>query len=174
MSTVPPIPEGCHSVNVYLIVRNCHEAIQFYSKALNAELATQMDGPDGSIMHAELKIGDSTIMLSDENPAWGMKSPLTLGGSPASMMVYCEDADGQFDQAVEAGCDVVAPLADMFWGDRFGKVKDPFGHEWGIATHIEDVAPDDMARRQQEFMAQMAQQGSDSSTAPSEPQAAIE
>ena len=106
-------------------------------------------------MHAEMRIGNSTVMLTDENPQWEMKSPETLGGSPSSLHVYVDDADKYFSRAVEAGCEVVAPLMDAFWGDRYGKVKDPFGHQWGIATHKEDLSMEEIGKRAAEWFANM-------------------
>ena len=153
---VKPVPDGFSSVSVYLVVKNAVEALEFYQKAFGAEAGARMPGPDGkSTMHAEMRIGNSTIMLTDENPQWQMKSPETLGGSPASLHVYVDDADKLFNRAVEAGCTVTAPLMDAFWGDRYGKLADPFGHQWGIATHKEDVAPEEMGRRAKEFFASM-------------------
>ena len=153
---VKPVPDGFNSVSVYLVVKNAVEALEFYQKAFGAEAGARMPGPDGkSTMHAEMRIGNSTIMLTDENPQWQMKSPETLGGSPASLHVYVDDADKLFNRAVEAGCTVTAPLMDAFWGDRYGKLADPFGHQWGIATHTEDVAPEEMGRRAKEFFASM-------------------
>jgi PhnB protein len=160
MPEVKPVPEGFNTVSCYLIVKNAREALEFYQKAFGAEAGVRMAGPDGqSTMHAEMRIGDSTIMLTDENPQWGMKSPETLGGSPASLHVYVADADKLFHRAVEAGCTVAAPIMDAFWGDRYGKVTDPFGHQWGIATHKEDLSEDEMAKRAAAFFAEMAKGG---------------
>jgi uncharacterized glyoxalase superfamily protein PhnB len=151
------IPEGFNTVSTYLIVKDAKEAIGFYQKALGAEAGVHMPGPGGKgTMHAELRIGNSTVMLTDENPAWEMKAPETLGGSPTSMHLYVDDADKAFQRAVDAGCKVTAPLMDAFWGDRYGKVMDPYGHQWGFATHIEDVEPADMEKRAAEFFSQMA------------------
>ena len=151
------IPEGFNTVNTYLIVKDAKEAIGFYQKALGAEAGVHMPGPGGQgTMHAELRIGNSTVMLTDENPAWEMKAPETLGGSPTSMHLYVDDADKAFQRAVDAGCKVTAPLMDAFWGDRYGKVMDPYGHQWGFATHIEDVEPADMEKRATEFFSQMS------------------
>jgi PhnB protein len=160
--SVKPIPDGFNSVSAYLIVKNAAEALDFYKQALGAEPGVRMTGPDGkSTMHAEMHIGNSTVLLSDENPQWGAQSPETLGGSPSSLHVYVEDADALFKRAVEAGCEVVAPIMDAFWGDRYGKLKDPFGHQWGIATHIEDVPPEDMGKRAEKWFASMQQGESD-------------
>jgi PhnB protein len=150
------VPDGFNTVSVYLVVKNAVEALEFYQKAFGAEPGAQMTGPDGkSTMHAEMRIGNSTVMLTDENPQWQMKSPETLGGSPASLHVYVDDVDKMFNRAVEAGCTAIAPVMDAFWGDRYGKLVDPFGHQWGIATHKEDVSPEDMGKRAAEFFASM-------------------
>jgi PhnB protein len=153
---VRPIPEGYHSVTPYLTVNNAARAIDFYQRAFGAKKIMQMDGPDGKISHAELKIGDSMLMLSDEMPR-GNKSPQSLGGSTVGIFLYVDNVDTVFNQAKSAGAKVDAPLEDMFWGDRFGKLTDPFGHSWALATHIEDVAPQDMKKRAQEAMAKMQQ-----------------
>jgi uncharacterized glyoxalase superfamily protein PhnB len=150
---VKPVPDGCHTVNPYLIVPLATEAMAFYEKAFGAEEVMRMPGPDGkSTLHAELRIGDSTIMISDENPQYGLKSPKTLGGYTMSLHLYVDNVDALFRQAVGAGCTVMFPVADMFWGDRFGKVMDPFGHVWGIATHKEDLSEQEMQRRADEWM----------------------
>ena len=155
---VKPVPDGFNTINVYLIVKSADEAMKFYRKAFGAEPGVRMAGPDGkSTMHAEMHIGGSTFMLTDENPQWNLKSPLTLGGSGASVHLYVDDADALYNRAIEAGCAVEAPLMDAFWGDRYGKVKDPFGHSWGIATHTEDVRPEEMEKRAQQFFASMAE-----------------
>ena len=150
------IPEGFNTVSTYLIVKDAKEAIGFYQKALGAEAGVHMPGPGGQgTMHAELRIGNSTVMLTDENPQWEMKSPSTLGGTPAGLHLYVDDADKAFQRAIDAGCTVKAPLMDAFWGDRFGMVVDPFGHLWGIATHKEDVPEEEMGKRAAEFFANM-------------------
>ncbi len=153
--TVKKMPEGYHSVTPYLVVGDAARAIDFYKRAFGASELTRMGGPGGKIGHAELKIGDSMIMLSDE--MMGNRSPQTLGGSPVGIFLYVEDVDSVFDRAINAGAKKDAAPADMFWGDRYGKLTDPFGHVWSIATHIEDVAPEEMKKRAQEAMAQMAQ-----------------
>ena len=156
MSDAPPIPEWFKSVSVYLIVPNSEEAIAFYERALGAEAITRMKGPDGkSTMHAAMRVGDSIVMLTDENPEWNAKSPATLGGSPVSMHIYTENADAMFDRAVAAGCESVAPMMDAFWGDRYGKVMDPFGHQWGFATQKEELTPEQMEQRAREWFASM-------------------
>ncbi len=156
---VNPVPDGCNTVNVYLVVPNSQEALEFYGRALGAKTTACMSTPDGGTMHAEMAIGNSTIMLTDENPQWELKSPQTLGGNSGSLHLYVEDADALFNQAVEAGCEVLAPMSDMFWGDRYGKVADPYGHHWGIATHVEDVPMEEMEQRAAAFFKSMAEQG---------------
>jgi PhnB protein len=155
---VNPIPKGFRSVTPYLTLDQAAHALDFYKRAFGAEVVVRMDGPGGKIAHAEIKIGDSMIMLGDEMPGAGARSPQSLGGTTTGIMLYVEDADAVFNQAVAAGAQVEAPLADMFWGDRYGKLKDPFGHSWAVATHKEDVAPAEMAKRMQEATAKMAQQ----------------
>lgn len=153
-----PIPDGFNSVSAYLVVPNCEEALSFYEKAFGAKTVNRMRGPDGkSTIHAEMRIGNSTVMLSDENPEWGTKSARTLGGSPVSLHIYVEDADALFNRAVKAGCQVAYPMGDPFWGDRYGKVTDPFGLVWGIATHKEDLSEKELEKRGAEWFAQMAQ-----------------
>ena len=151
------VPDRFHTVNAYLIVPKATEAMEFYAKAFGATVMSRMAGPDGeSTVHAEVVIGDSALMLTDENPQWELRSPQTLGGCTASLHLYVEDADALFNQAVEAGCTVLAPMSDTFWGDRYGKVADPYGHHWGIATHTEDLEPEELQRRATEFFANMA------------------
>lgn len=153
---VAPVPRGYHTVTPYLTVRGAAEAIDFYKRALGAKEIMRMPGPDGkSVMHAELRIGDSMVMLSDELPTSSCKAPTTLGGTTTMLMLYVPNADAAFKQAVNAGCKVRMPLADMFWGDRFGTLEDPYGNVWGLATHKEDVSPKEMTRRAQAAMAQM-------------------
>lgn len=153
------IPDGCNSVNVYLIVKDARAAIDFYVKAFGGKALDCMEAPDGSVVHAEVRIGNSTVMLSQENPQWNMLSAESLGGSPASLHIYTEDCDKLFDQAVAAGCTVVQPVMEMFWGDRYGKVLDPFGFQWGIATHVQDVSPEELQQRANEWFRQMAETG---------------
>jgi PhnB protein len=152
---VKPIPQGFHSVTPYLTLNDAARAIDFYKRAFGAQELVRMDGPDGKISHAEIKIGDSIIMLGDENADNSAKSPLSLGGTTSGIMLYVGDVDKTFNQAVSAGALVEAPLADMFWGDRFGKLTDPFGHSWSLATHKEDVAPAEMSKRMQDMMKQV-------------------
>jgi PhnB protein len=154
---VNAIPPGYHSITPYLVVNEASRAIEFYKQAFGAKETVRMGGPGGKVGHAELKIGDSMLMLSDEMPGSGTRSPQSLGGSPVSIFMYVESVDSVFNQAVKAGAKADMPPQDMFWGDRFGKLTDPFGHSWAIATHIEDVAPQEMEKRAQAAMAQMAQ-----------------
>jgi PhnB protein len=151
---VKPIPDGYHSVTPYLIVRGGAQALEFYKKALGAKEVMRMPGPDGKVGHAEIRIGDSHIMLADEHPERGVVGPQALGGSPVGLCVYVENVDAVFDRAVSAGAKVVHPVKDQFYGDRSGTVDDPFGHRWTIATHKEDVSPEEMQRRMQAFMKQ--------------------
>jgi len=153
-----PIPEGFHSIQPGLVVRDAAKAIDFYKKALGAQELVRMPGPDGKIMHAELKIGDSVIFLSEEMPMPGaVKSPQALGGSTCTLNVYVPNVDEQFKQAIAAGAKESMPVADQFWGDRYGSLVDPFGHSWGIATHKEDLSPKEMGERAQQFFASMSQ-----------------
>lgn len=152
---VKPIPEGYHTVTPFLTIRDAARAIEFYKQAFGAKERGVMKGPDGKVMHAELLIGDSVIMLSDEFPDFGALSPQALGGSPAGLHIYVEDVDSAFDQAVKAGAHVEMPVMDQFWGDRYGRLKDPFGHKWSIATHTKDLSMDEMKRGMDDAMAQM-------------------
>jgi uncharacterized glyoxalase superfamily protein PhnB len=150
-------PTGYHSITPALVVRDAPKAIDFYKEAFGAQEITRMPGPDGKIMHAEIKIGDSVIMLGEENADWGNLSPLSTKGNPGSLHIYVDDADAVYDKALRAGAKVKMPLEDAFWGDRYGKVTDPFGHEWGIATRIKDLTPEQMQKAGEEWMAQFAQ-----------------
>jgi uncharacterized glyoxalase superfamily protein PhnB len=154
-SRVKAIPDGYHTLTPSIVVREASKAIDFYKRAFGAEEIMRMDGPGGKIMHAEIRIGDSALMLCDEMPEMGAKSPGALGGSPASLYVYVEKVDAAWKRALEAGAKPVMPLADMFWGDRMGKLEDPFGHTWLLAQHVRDPTPDEIRRGQQEFMAGM-------------------
>lgn len=144
---VKPIPEGYHTVTPYLIVNGAAAAIEFYRKVFRATEKVRMPSPGGKIGHAEIKIGDSMIMLADEHPEMGAKSPAATNGSPVSIVLYLEDVDATFKKAVAAGAMVMRPLEDKFYGDRMGSIADPFGHTWHLATHIEDVPEDEMKRR---------------------------
>lgn len=151
--TVKKIPDGYAAVTPYLVVRGCAQAIDFYRRAFGAEEVMRLDLPDGKVAHAEIRIHGSVIMLSDENPQWQSQSPQTLGGTPASLMLYVEDCDAVFERAVQAGATVNMPVSDQFYGDRCGNVTDPFGHKWSIATHVEDVSHDEVVRRMQKMFA---------------------
>ncbi len=154
---VSGIPDGFHSVTPHLIVRGADAALSFYKKAFGAEEILRMPGPDGkTIMHAEIRIGDSVVMLAVEMQAMGCPSPLTLKGTCATIHLYVANADSLFKRAVDAGATVEMPPADMFWGDRYGKVVDPFGHKWGIATRVRNPTPEQMAKDQAAFFASMA------------------
>jgi len=144
---VTPIPEGYHSVTPYLIIEGAGEAIAFYAKAFGAKELFRFPTPDGKIGHAEIKIGDSPIMLADAYPAMGYNSPKSLGGSPVSLMIYVENVDTVFNQAVQAGATVKEALTDKFYGDRSGSLIDPFGHVWHVSTHKEDVSMEEMEKR---------------------------
>lgn len=152
---VNPIPQGYHTATPYLVVRDGRSALEYYQKAFGATNVVVMNGPGDKIGHAEFKIGDSIIMLSEEMGP--NRSPQTLGGSPVSIFLYVEDVDSVYNQAVKAGGKGDMQPQDMFWGDRFGKLTDPFGHNWALATHVEDVAPEEMQKRAQAAMAQMSQ-----------------
>lgn len=149
--TVSAIPEGYHSVTPYLIVNNAKAAIDFYARAFNASELLRLDAPDGGIVHAEIKIGNSPVMLADENPDMGAICPTTLGGAGASLCIYVEDCDALFAQALGAGAQELRAVEDQFYGDRAGTLQDPFGHVWTIATHIEDVDQDEINRRAAEL-----------------------
>jgi PhnB protein len=146
MADVKPIPQGYHSVTPYLIVNGGAEALEFYKKAFGAIELFRMER-EGKIGHAEIKIGDSPIMLADEHPGMGFVGPQTLGGTPVSLMIYVDDVDTIFKQAIDAGGVELKPLQDQFYGDRSGNLKDPFGHVWTVATHKEDVTPEEMNKR---------------------------
>jgi PhnB protein len=153
-----PVPKGFHTVTPSLIVRGAAEAIEFYKKALGAEELMRMTGPDGKIGHAELKIGDSVIFISDEFPNMGVaRSPQSLGGCTGTLNLYVPDVDATFKQAVSAGGKTTMPVADMFWGDRYGTFIDPFGHHWGLGTHKEDLTAEEVEERAKSFYASMAQ-----------------
>ena len=152
---VKPIPEGYHSITPYLAVDDAEKAIEFYKDAFGADEVIRMPGPEGKIAHAELQIGDSKLMLSDPFPQSNVRPPSEVGGATASVFMYVEDVDATFEQAKLAGATVVSELENMFWGDRFGTVSDPFGHVWSIATHIEDLTEEEMAERSRAAMAEM-------------------
>jgi PhnB protein len=147
MADVKPIPEGYPRVSPYLCVDGADEAIKFYSDVFGASERMRMGGPDGKIGHAELQFGDSLIMLADEFPEMGVQSPRTVGGTPVMLSVYVEDVDATYERALAAGAKALRQVENQFYGDRSGQFEDPFGHRWSIATHVEDVPPDEMARR---------------------------
>ena len=161
-----PIPKGYHTVSAHLVLDDCARALDFYTRAFGAREGMRMPAPDGKIVHAEIRVGDSVIMMNDEMPPMPgqpgvYKSPRTAGFATGALFLYVKGVDAAFDRAVKAGCTVRMPPMDMFWGDRFCQVIDPFGHTWSLATHIEDVPRSQMPKRQQEFFAQMRQgQGS--------------
>lgn len=154
--SVRAVPEGFHTITPSLICRDARKAIDWYKKAFAAEEIMCMPGPGGAVMHAELRIGSSIIMLADENPQWNCKSPQALNGSPVTFYVYVENVDAAWKRAVDAGAKVTMPLSDMFWGDRCGKVEDPFGHGWNLSQHVKDLTPEQIMEGQKQFMAQMA------------------
>jgi len=153
--SVKPIPDGYHSITPYLTVRGAERAIEFYKQAFGATERGVMKGPDGKVMHAEIMIGDSVIMLGDEMPEFGALSPESIGGSPLGLHIYVDGVDAAFDRAVKAGAHVEMPVMDQFWGDRYGKLKDPFGHKWSIATHTKDLSVDEMKHSMDEAMANL-------------------
>jgi PhnB protein len=153
-SKAQAIPKGHHNVTPSLFVAGAAKAIEFYKKALGAEELMRFPGPDGSIMHAEIKIGDSIIMLADEMPDMGGRGPKTIGGTPVSFFVYRENVDREWKRAVDAGAKVLVPLADQFWGDRTGCVEDPFGHQWWLAQHVADLTPEQIKKNAEAFFAQ--------------------
>ena len=151
-----PIPEGYQTLSIYLSVEDAAKAIDWYKAAFGAKERVRMDAPGGKIGHAELELGDSVLMLSDPFPQSNNTPPKELGGSTAGIFMYSEDVDATVRKAVDQGATVVMEVADQFWGDRFGTIVDPFGHSWSIATHVEDVPPEEMAERAKAAMAQMA------------------
>ena len=153
MSPVKPIPENYPRVMPYLVVDGGADAIEFYTKVLGATERMRMDGPGGKVGHAELQLGDSVIMLADAFPDMGYGSPKTVGGTPVTISVYVEDVDKTFAAALQAGAKELRAVENAFYGDRTGQFEDPFGHRWSVATHVEDVPPDEMAKRAQEAMA---------------------
>ena len=144
---VRAIPDGYHAITPYLVVNGAGKAIDFYKTVFGAREKFRMDGPGGRIAHAEIEIGDSVIMLADENPQHGALSPATVGGTPVSIMLYVEDVDRVAETLTKAGAKTLRPVQDMFYGDRSGGFEDPFGHRWHVSTHIEDVSPEEIERR---------------------------
>ena len=154
-SRIKEIPKGFHTVTPYLTVSDSARAIDFYKGAFGAEELSRLNSPDGKVAHAEIKIGDSIIMLSDEMPGWG-RSPQSLGGTAVDIFLYVPDVDRIFNQAVAAGAKIAMPVSDTFWGDRYGRVTDPFGHSWSLATHKEDVPADELRKRAEAAMSKPA------------------
>jgi len=152
---VNAVPQGFHTLSPHLTVRDAARAIDFYQKAFGAVVLHSMKGPDGKVMHASLKLGDSIFMLNDEFPEFGNLSPLSSGGSGVAIQVYLENVDAAFERATSAGATVKMPLMDQFWGDRYGQITDPFGHTWSLATHIRDMSADEMRRAGEEAMSEM-------------------
>jgi uncharacterized glyoxalase superfamily protein PhnB len=151
------VPTGYHTVTPSLVVADAAKAIEFYKKALGAEELMRFPGPDGSIMHAEIRIGDSTIMLGDEMPDQGVRGPRSIGGTPVGFFVYGDNVDAAWKRAIDAGAREVMPLADQFWGDRTGCLEDPFGHRWWLAQHLRDLTPDELQKAAEEFFSQPQQ-----------------
>ncbi len=147
---VKPIPDGMHTVTPHLVCAGAAEAIEFYKKAFNAEEVTRIPGQQGKLIHAHIRIGDSSVMLIDEFPEWNSFGPKALKGSPVTIHLYVEDADAFVKQAITAGAKVIMPLADMFWGDRYGVLEDPFGHRWSVATHTRDVSHEELLKAAQQ------------------------
>jgi PhnB protein len=152
MSKVNYIPKGYNTITPYLVIKGAAKAIEYYKDVFGAKVVVRMDGPGGTVGHAELEIGDSRIMLADENPQMGNRSAETIGGSPVSLYVYLPDCDKVVAKATAAGAKVLKPVADQFYGDRSGFIQDPFGHLWGIATHVEDVPDAEMKERMKKVM----------------------
>ncbi|HMC58599.1 MAG TPA: VOC family protein [Candidatus Solibacter sp.] len=146
-NTVKPIPAGYHTATPYLVIKDAAKAIEFYKQAFGAQELFRMPKPDGTIMHGEIQIGDSRLMVADQSAMGGAHSPQSLNGTPVSIFLYFEDVDSVFKQAIAAGATETMPVQDMFWGDRYGRLTDPFGHQWHIATHKEDVSPAEMGKR---------------------------
>jgi len=148
-SKVKPVPDGMHAVTPHLTCAGAADAIEFYKKAFNAVEIKRMPGPQGKLMHALIRIGDSAVMLADEFTDWGSFGPKSLHGSPVTIHVYVEDVDALVERAVAAGAKITMPLEDTFWGDRYGKLEDPFGHHWSVATHLRDMSSEDMQQAAQ-------------------------
>jgi len=152
------VPAGFHALTPSMVVKDARKAIDFFQRAFGAEEIDVMTGPDGRVMHAEIRFGDSILMMGEENPAWPQfKSAETLDGSPISLHFYVADVDAAFKRALDAGAKADMPVQDMFWGDRYGKVRDPFGHVWGLATRVKELTKEEVARAGREWMAKMAE-----------------
>jgi len=148
------IPDGFHTITPHIVVDGAADAIEFYKKAFGAEELYRVASPDGKVMHATIKIGTSMLMLNDEYPDWGVVSPKKHGGTACTISLYVDDADAVYARAVAAGAEATMPVADQFWGDRYGKLEDPFGHEWGVASHMEDLTPQEIAERAKKAFSQ--------------------
>jgi len=155
LMSVRPIPEGLHTITPHIVCADANSAIDFYKKAFDAVECARFPGPDGKLMHGAIRIGDSMLMLGEEMPAWGALGPNALKGTPVVLALYVPDVDASVAKAVAAGCTVTVPVADMFWGDRYGQISDPYGHRWSLATHTRDVSPAEM----EEAMKQMRSPG---------------
>jgi len=162
---VQAVPAGFHTLTPHLTVRDADKALEFYKNALGAQILGAARMPDGRIMHAALRVGDSMLMLNEEMPEFGGLSPLALNGTGVTIHIYTDNVDEAFNRAVSAGARVKMPLMDQFWGDRYGMVEDPFGHKWSLATHVKDLSPEEMQRAQDEAMAKMPAPEADKKTA---------
>lgn len=151
MPQVEAVPSGYHTITPYMTIKNCAQAMEFYKKAFGAVETARILGADNKIMHAEMKIGDSILMMTDENIQWDHKGPEQLGGSPISVLLYVNNVDDIFDRAIKAGATVIREVRNEFYGDRMGTLKDPFGHTWSVGTHVEDVSPEEMEKRMKEM-----------------------
>jgi PhnB protein len=151
MQKVKPIPDGMHAVTPHIVCAGAASAIEFYKKAFGAVESGRLPGPDGKLVHAAIRIGDSAVMMMDEMPEWGVLGPKALKGSPVTIHLYVDDADAFVERAVKAGAKVTMPVEDQFWGDRYGKIEDPFGHHWSVGTHVRDVSPDEMKKAMREM-----------------------
>jgi PhnB protein len=156
-ANVKPIPDGMHSITPHLVCAGAADAIEFYKKAFNAFAEERLPGPDGKLMHAMVRIGDSALMLVDEMPEWGALGPTALKGSPVTIHLYVENVDATVAQAVAAGAKITMPVEDTFWGDRYGQLQDPFGHKWSVATHTRDMSPEEIHAAMGEAMAKMSE-----------------
>jgi len=154
MAQVKAIPEGMHTVTPHIVVAGAAKAIEFYKKAFDAVEGGRLDGPNGKVMHGSMRIGDSTVMLMDEDEHWKAVGPKTLKGSPVTIHLYVKDADATFEKAVKAGAKTTMPMDDTFWGDRYGVIEDPYGHTWAIATHVRDVSREEMDKAAKKGMPQ--------------------
>ncbi|MBA3345164.1 MAG: VOC family protein [Gemmatimonadales bacterium] len=155
MAKKQAVPPGYHTVTPNIVVEDAANALEFYKKAFGAEETVRMPGPGGRIMHAEMRIGDSVMMIGEEMPDMGSNSPKKYGGSPVGFYVYVENVDAAWERAIDAGAQGTMPLTDMFWGDRVGKLEDPFGHSWSLAEHVKDLTPEEIDKGQEAFFAQM-------------------